>query len=864
MIALPRLRALLGAAVLFGPVLGALAAEPPSSAWDEGYPALHMPLRLLPCLAEEAAPMLLAAAAPSGTPATGTRATRGVQSLSPRFGSISGDITTDSDQMTSDMISGLTVLSGNVEVHLGDQQLQADRIVYDRTSDSFSASGAVRFHDPTLNMQGDAGTYSAAGAQLEHGQFQFIGYPGRGSAQQIVLSADRKLILRRVIYTSCPPPRTDWQVIARQLRLDRDAGVGVGVGAEVKFKGVPILYLPWISFPLSDARKSGFLFPDFGSSSRSGIMVGIPWYWNIAPNQDATFTVTDYSSRGVDLGTNYRVLSPSNSGTVNIEYLPSDRLYGNLNRDYVKVDDRLNLPDNTRVVTALANVSDTEYFEDFTQGTQSTSTAFLAREVLVEHRDDVWNMRAELLGFQTLDTTLPPSERPFAQQPRLTAAALWPAPFWQSLQLGFSSELVNFTREDAFTGLSGGGIYNAVCTDASACLQPAAPPPGPSGWSPRCSYAAECPQLILPPGLPPAAPGWRLDARPQIGLDLSGGGYFFRPSVAWEYTQYQLDDPWPGTTATGQLRTETEAAPTRSLPIVDIDTGLTFERMSSSSLPDITLEPRLMYVYIPYRNQSELPVFDTSIPDPNQIELFQPNRYVGLDRLGDANALTFGLSSQAFDSTSGTRYVSATVGQTYYFQQPRVALPPLAVTESSVTPASAPITGEVAGLGRTSGLIGEVDVTAYRNWNVQLTAASSPTVSSVEESAMVVQYRPSSSQVVNFAYRFFSGSVQQLDASTAWPVTHQWDLYARAVYSILGHSAIEDFVGFQYRGSCWGVRAVVQRSLTTRTGESDTGFSLQLELTGLSSVGSAVSTFLQQSIRGYSAGGHSVTTPATP
>ena len=388
------------------------------------------------------------------------------------------------------------------------------------------------------------------------------------------------------------------------------------------------------------------------------------------------------------------------------------------------------------MVTALANVSDTEYFEDFTQGTQSTSTAFLARDLLVEHRDDVWNVRAEMLGFQTLDTTLPPTERPFAQQPRLTAAALWPVPFWQSLQLGFTSELVNFTREDAFAGLSGGGTDNAVCTDAAACLRPPVSP-----WSPRCTYATECPPLILPPGLPPAAPGWRLDARPQIGLDLSGAGYFFRPSVAWEYTQYQLDDPWPGTTAAGLLQTQTEAAPTRELPIVDVDTGLTFERMSSSSLPDITLEPRLMYVYIPYRNQSELPIFDTSIPDPNLIELFQPNRYVGLDRIGDANALTFGLTSQTFDSTSGIRYLSATIGQTYYFQQPRVALPPLAVTGSLVTPASAPITGEVAGLGRTSGLIGEVDLTAYRNWNVQLTAASSPTVSSVEESAMVVQYR---------------------------------------------------------------------------------------------------------------------------
>ncbi len=251
-----------------------------------------------------------------------------------------------------------------------------------------------------------------------------------------------------------------------------------------------------------------------------------------------------------------------------------------------------------------------------------------------------------------------------------------------------------------------------------------------------------------------------------------------------------------------------------------------------------------MYVYIPYRNQNDLPVFDTGIPDPNLIELFRPNRFVGTDRVGDENGLTLGLTSQTFDTASGTRYLSATIGQAIYFEPARVNLP-----------------GQALQSVNTSSLIAEVILTAYHNWNLQFDIASNPNVSAVAQDQITLQYHPSNQQVANLSYRYRTGELSQVDASVAWPIASHWDAYARAVYSFLDNpsatpavrpGSIEDFAGFQYRGACWSIRALWQRSISTRTGIQSSGVSFQLELTGLSSVGSQVTSFLEQSIRGYS------------
>jgi LPS-assembly protein len=872
MIAPPHLRTLLGAALCWAPVLAAAAgangsdpsASPRSSSISDGSALASAQVPgargddtgfnglVAPCLFFLAPQSTPASVTPS-TPPASTQPLRVASAAPPpskpagkslqrvrrpsRF-RITGPITTSSKRLQTGS-NGVVTLTGDVDVHMGDHEIQADQATYDRQSNAINVSGKVRYSDPNIKLQGTSGHYDDEGAQFSDAQFQFLKLPGRGSAAEMSMNANNVVTLQRVTYTSCPPPRSDWDLRARLIRLDTDAGRGVGEGAKVDFEGIPIFYLPYISFPLSTARQSGFLFPQLGSSSRDGIIFGVPWYWNIAPNQDATFTPTEYTTRGLNMGVEYRFLTSATDGTLDADYLPHDASY-HAERNYLRLVDRLELGDNTRVQTDLESVSDTEYFEDFSIGTQTTSTPFLPRSVAITHRDDIWDLRLEGLGYQTIDETLPIDARPYVEMPRLSAVAAWSPPDLSVLRLGFASEAVDFSR--------------------TACMLTS------------CLMAASSDLADFPLGV--GVSGWRLDAQPNLGLDFSGPGYFFRPTATWEFTEYLLHDTSaadPALPATAYSGTyglynpygaygsygggyggygsgygayaagirpgaDPDLTLTRNLPIVTIDSGVLLERFAASagsSVSSVTLEPRLMYTYIPYRDQDDLPLFDTAEPDPNLIELFRPNRYVGLDRIGDANAVTLGVTSELFGS-SGTRYLSASLGQSLFLQPPRVSLPGETLSQ------------------HTSDLIGEINLTAYRNWNLMLDAAANQEVTRIAEAEVELQYRASGSQVVNVNYQYRHDEYEQIDTSAAWPILARWDLYARSVYSLFDRAPIEDFAGFQYRGDCWGARAVWQRSVTLRNGERDSGFMLQVELTGLSNVGSQVSTFLQQSIRGYS------------
>ena len=665
--------------------------------------------------------------------------------------------------------SGDTQLSGDVTVRMSGREMHADRLSYDAAANSLKLEGNVRYTDAGIRVEGTSGAYGDHGALFRDARFELVQQHGRGSARAVELMPSGAIVLRSVTYTTCPKEAADWQLRASRITLDTDAKRGVGHDARLDFKGVPIFYLPYISFPLSDARQTGFLFPTIGSSSRSGLIVSAPWYWNIAPQQDLTLEPTLYSRRGVDAGLEYRWLTRDMHGTLNVNYLPNDRLL-QASRSLVRLGDRWQLPRGWRLDLDAANASDVHYFEDFTDGAQTSSVIFLARRALLGYRDDVWRLAADLRHFQVLDAELTPEERPYAEFPRLSASAYWRSV--PGLSSGFDSELVGFTRSTGVTG-------------------------------------------------------WRANLRPQLNYDFSRPGWYLRPAAAWDFTAYSLSRTAPGE----------ERTPTRSLPVLSVDAGLSFERdAGSGAARRVTLEPRLYYLYVPYRDQSALPVFDTALPDANLVSLFQPNRYVGGDRLSDANQLTVALGTQMFSSRSGQRYLSATLGQSFYVEEPRVALP-----------------GEVQDTRHRSDLIGDFDLRAYKDLSLRYVLAWDPQNSRTDKSSVTLQYRRSGAEVANLSYRFLRGQMEQADGSVAWPVGRHWDGYARSVYSLRDRKSIENFAGVQYRGACWGLRLVLHRSVSSRTGATDSGFYLQLELNGLSSVGTRADAFLESSIRGYSA-----------
>ncbi len=266
-----------------------------------------------------------------------------------------------------------------------------------------------------------------------------------------------------------------------------------------------------------------------------------------------------------------------------------------------------------------------------------------------------------------------------------------------------------------------------------------------------------------------------------------------------------------------------------------LDAGMVFERDSGShGQRRLTLEPRLLYLHVPYRNQDNLPLFDTGVPDLNLVELFRTNRYVGADRVSDANQMSLGVTSRLFDTKSGAQFLAVTLGQTYYFTQPRVQLPDEPERNSN-----------------TSDFVGQIALTAYKKWNADLGIQWNPDQSRSERAQANIQFKPAGEQVLNLGYRFQRDLLNQYELSGAWPINKQWNAYARYVYSLLDDKAIERFAGFEYASCCWRMRFVGRKFVSTRTGQQDTGFYLQLELTGLASVGSAADAFFAGAIRGY-------------
>ncbi len=725
----------------------------------------------VPLLAQNDAPK----APDSGTPnATAAPAAPAQREKSRNLKNAPVDLETD-DAIVG--VDGKATLRGHVDVKQGDREIRADQVQYDKNTGEIQSQGAVDYTDPLLHATGDRGEYSPdGGATLKAATFELRQRPAHGSADSLQLTPTGIITLEGVQFTTCPKPKADWEIKAKRIELDTKNRIGTGHDAEVEFEGVPLIYLPWFSFPLGDQRKSGFLFPSIGTASRSGVLVAVPYYWNIAPNADFTFDPILYSKRGADVGGEVRLLTPGEHSELNWNFLPHDDVYG-AQRSRIRFTNVSDLPDNFRFSVDATNVSDSQYFEDFSQSSELTSTAFVERRATLSYRDEHWRIDGEAQQYQTVDDTLLPTDRPYARVPSLTVSADYGFGPGDLLRYGFDSEVVNFQRNIGETG-------------------------------------------------------WRMDLMPSASLNLEGPGYFVRPGIAWRGTQYQLSDAPAGQ----------PSSPSRTLPIASFDTGLVFERDPDAWGRQLTLEPRLLYLYVPYRNQNDLPVFDTAVPDLNLVELFRTNRYVGADRMSDANQISLGVTSRLLDARDGRQFLSATLGQTYYFETPRVLLP-----------------GETPPTHDHSDLVGQLTVSAFKNWNAGFGLQWDPTTSLRQREEIDLQYRPSPEQVINLAYRFQRDLLEQAEISAAWPISQHWNFFARGVYSLKDSEAIERFAGFEYSASCWKVRTLLRRFVSTRppagttstTGQQETGFFLQLELTGLASVGSAADTFLTESIRGY-------------
>jgi LPS-assembly protein len=753
------------------------------------------------------------------------------------------------------------VLNGRVRIRQDARSVTSDSVTYDDKTGRVSVKGGVDFEDPKLRVRSDAGSYDVTGAaNFDIANFQLMDRNGRGFAQDIDVLPDGRVSLTQVRYTSCPVGNEDWMLKASSLEIDSKAEQGVAHNVIMRFKDVPVFYTPYISFPVGDERKSGVLFPSFGHSGSNGFELEVPYYFNLAPNYDLTLTPGLFTARGVELAGQYRYLMQNSHGQLDATFLPNDtQEHGD--RSYLHFTDITDFKRGMRFDADIADVSDHNYFNDFAVGSDQTSVTFLERRVDLLYYDDVWRIRGELQNFQTIDigvqTVCSPAElvqlpaasaaacdqRPYSRVPRIQANALWPVAN-TPLELALDSEIVNFLREIGPTGV-------------------------------------------------------RLNVAPEIRWSSRGPGYFFEPAVGYDFTQYDLQNA-------AAIGIGASSTPTRALPYARLDAGLVFERdAGAKGQRTQTLEPRVVYSYVPYRNQDSLPIFDSGLPDLNLTELFRTNRYVGEDRIGDANQVALALTTRLFDHVSGAQYLSATIGQIRYLTIPRVGLPeqlaqqadgdtlmtvpgvnPLALPGQALVNARgqilnfmpgqyvsglpvqsfapfAPLTpGQVLERFPASDIVADVAVTAYKHFSFNFDYLWNPYTSQTDKSEVSIQYRPDPTRVINLGYRFQENVLndtpilKQWDGSFAWPIAAHWNTVGRWVYSLQDHQTIEQVAGFEYKSCCWKIQVVERRYVrlnsVSGTAGLDTSIALQLELTGLSSVGKPANTFLEREIRGYS------------
>ena len=665
-------------------------------------------------------------------------------------------------------------LKGNAVVLYGAQRLEADTITYRQDDNKLTADGDVRFTSPGLHIDGEDATLYP---DVEQGSMTNITYTltdahGRGSADLLKLKNRDNQYLENASYTTCPPDNHDWEISAKEVDLDRAEGLGTARKAKLTFKGVPIFYTPYISFPIDDRRRSGLLVPKAGQTEETGTDISIPYYWNIAPDKDATITPRYMSDRGLMMGGEFRYLNRHNKGTLSAEYLPSDDRFNNKDRSLVAIEHYGNPLPRVETSVVAANVSDDFYFENLGENLVSTSQSNLERTAKAAYHGKWWGLGLKVQDYQTVDPALTREDRPYKQLPQLVLDA---APHQRLLGLKFSThaEATYFTHT----------VKNFV-------------------------------------------KGSRIDVQPRVSLPVSRPAWYLDPAVSLRHTAYNLDNADDGI----------DDNPTRTTPVVSLDAGTFFERNSRWGQTDLvqTLEPRLYYLYVPDKNQDDIPVFDTTDYDFNFWTLFRENRFSGPDRMGDANQLALALTTRFLDPVNGVQRFSASLGSLIYFRDREVTLP-----------------GEPVETDSSSNIIGEVTMNLARNWRLKSELQWNPHSTNTERSDQHLQYRAGPRKLVNLAYRFRNGIQEQTDFSFLWPLSQSWHMVGRWYYSLDDSKTIETLGGLGYESCCWGLQVVGRTFINDDSGSRNNAVFVQLELKGLGRLGKKVDSALEHGILGY-------------
>ena len=711
-------------------------------------------------------------------------------------------------QMEGDGL-GNAKLRGKASVRRQDAVLKANIIDYNKRTGVMDAQVNARLIRDGNVITGTSIIYNSEDGTASIDQPNFwVDNGGAGVGSWADVFNRDQMSLTDVTYSGCPCPQPSWYIETEKLDLDYAANEGVAKNGVLYFKDVPILASPYLTFPIKKERKSGFLLPTFGNTSTTGADYTQPYYFNIAPNYDATLQARAMSKRGVQLGGEFRYLGESYKGQMAGTYLSKDLQTGE-DRWLYSAQHSQSFGRGFFGAYNVNGVSDSKYFDDFASlGINQTVISALPRTVGGGWGNEYINTGVQASTFQTL-SGIPQ----YNKLPEYT---------------------VNAARFD-FGGFDVQSLNTATEFQAPLDRRFAYGPGGSLRWRPD---------------------GQRLLSYNSIAYPIVRPGWYITPKIAMSLAQYQTN--WYGLEKTlgyGQ------ASNGRALPIMSVDSGMTFERdttfFGKGALQ--TLEPRAYYLRVPYRDQSQYPVYDTTLADFSFSSAFQENIFAGFDRIANANQATFALTTRWLDANSGFERLQLSVAQQFYFEDQQVTLPfqvPRTNTKSQFL------------FGGSAALTDTLNLTSLVQYN--------PYASQISRAQVTTRWRPQRLATLALSYRYQvnpptlslyqSQGQNQVSAAFQWPLTNKWYSIGRLDYSLNNATApslidpstikgvpkvTQGVMGLEYKGDCcWTGRVVMQRYVVS-VDQTNTAIFFQLELGGLGNLGQNPMGVIGRSIPDY-------------
>lgn len=715
---------------------------------------------------------------------------------------------------------GESVINGDVVLTQPGREIKADQVTFfrdkntNKVTNSF-LSGNVKFYEYGRLVVADRSYLDFIKEEytLDNGIYRLLSDTkpnsnnGWGTIKHGKREPDGILKMKKATYSTCPPDATSWYLWSNDLTLNRDTGVGESFNTVLFFGRIPVFYTPYFNFPIDKRRKTGFLPPKF-KSANPGYSLSLPLYLNLAPNYDATFTPVFYNTRGVLSDIVFNHLTAKTSSKIDINYINQDkdfikfrndyssRLFGSApthaqtvlkdssaNRAMFNIDNKINFTPNWKSSLITSYATDDYFLQDFSSSVTSINKDQLFNQAQIQYTNTNWAFSGKAEGFQTLHRIDKDSkdgsskvEDLYKKLPQVSLSGFLPNGFG-GLDYYMATEAVNFAKRDNFNTFKlypGGGRFN-------------------------------------------------LESGASLPLAWMGGS--LTPKLSLQATKYALHNQDIGKPQNIN----------RALPLLSVDGRLFFNKNTSflNQTYTQTLEPRLFYLWVPNTNQDNIPIFNTSIPGFDFSQLFRANRFSGIDRTGDANQVSFALTSRILND-AGQEKINIGIGQMLTLHKHQVVLTPSHRTD--LNPPD-PLLNEYL-----SPLAGKIQYLLTPKFDIKTDGSWDPNYNHFNTASVNLQYKEASDKVVNFWYTYtLNGDpvdgkkrdLNRIGCSAGWRLWKNWNVLSSVDYNASYKRPQRYTYGLEYESCCFAVRFLCDKTYVGSNIKYDTGVYVQILLKGL-------------------------------